>query len=68
MTLSVKKVINLYNSYTLGPQLRNFNTDFTLSNCLKLTKNADSGEYKYTGYGLGSDSRGEYSFPNASAG
>ena len=29
-----KKVINLYISYRLGPQLRNSNTDFTLSNCL----------------------------------
>ena len=40
-----QKVINLYISYTLGPQLRNLNTDFTLGNCLfgsvKLTKNAD---------------------------
>ena len=34
-TISVPKiVINIYVSYTLGPQLRNFNTDFTLSNCL----------------------------------
>ena len=40
-----QKVINLYISYTLGPQLRNLKTDFTLGNCLfrsvKLTKNAD---------------------------
>ena len=28
-----KKVINLYISYTQGPQLRNLNTDFILSNC-----------------------------------
>ena len=27
-----KKVINLYISCTLGPQLRNLNTDFTLGN------------------------------------
>ena len=40
-----KKVINLYISYTINPQLRNLNTDFTLGHCLfgsvKLTKNAD---------------------------
>ena len=40
-----KKVINLYIAYTLGLQLRNLNTDFTLGNSLfgsvKLTKNAD---------------------------
>ena len=29
-----KKVLNLYISYTLRPQLRNFNTGFPLSNCL----------------------------------
>ena len=41
----VKKVINLYISYTLGPQSITLNTDFTLLNCLfgslKLTKNGD---------------------------
>ena len=40
-----KKVINLYISYILHPQLRNLNTDFKLGNCLfgsvNLTKNAD---------------------------
>ena len=29
-----KKVIKLYIFYTLNPQLRNLNTDFTLGNCL----------------------------------
>ena len=45
-----KKVINLYISYTLSPQLRNLNTYFTLGNYLfgsvKLTKNADLDKYK----------------------
>ena len=49
-----KTVINLYISYTQGPQLENLNIDFTLGNCLfgsvKLTKNADQDKYKYTGY------------------
>ena len=44
----LKKVINIYISYTLGLQLRNFTTTFTLSNCLcgsvKLTKNTDLDE------------------------
>ena len=65
-----KKVINLYISYTLGPQLRNFNTNFTLSNCLfgslKLTKNADLDKYKFTRYGIGFDSFGEYSLHDGS--
>ena len=67
-----KKVISLYISYTLGPQLRNFNTDFTLSNCLfgsvKLTKNVDLDKYKFTGYGIGFDSCGEYSLSDGSVG
>ena len=44
----LKKVVNIYISYTLGLQLRNFITTFTLSNCLcgsvKLTKNTDLDE------------------------
>ena len=65
-----KKLINLYISYTLGPQLRNLNTDFTLGSCLfgsvKLTKNADLGKYKYTGYNIGFDSCSEFLFTDGS--
>ena len=61
-----KKVINLYISYTVGSKLRNLNTAFTLTNCLfgsvKLTKNADLDKYKYSGWGIGFDSRSEFSF------
>ena len=43
-----EKVINLYISYTLGPQLRRLNTEFTLGHRLfgsvKLSKNADLGK------------------------
>ena len=59
-------IINLYNSYTLGSQLRNLNTDFTLGNCLfgsvKLNRNADLDKYKYTDYSIGFDSRSEFLF------
>ena len=65
-----KKVINLYISYTLGLQLRNLNTDFTLGSCLfgsvKLTKNADLDKYKYTGYGMEFDSCSEVLFTDGS--
>ena len=65
-----KKVRNLYIYYTLGPQLRNLNTDFTLGNRLfgsvKLTKNADLDKYKYSGYGIGFDLRSEFSLPDGS--
>ena len=59
-----------FESYTLGPRVRNSNTDFTLSNCLfgsvKLTKNADLDKYKYTGYGMGFDSCSEVLFTDGS--
>ena len=67
-----KKVINLYICYTLGPQLRNLNTDFTLGICLfgslKLTRNAGLDKYTYTSYGIGFDSRSEYLFRDVSYG
>ena len=52
--------------------LRDLNTDFTLNNCLfgsvKLTKNADPEKYKYSGYGIGFDSRSEFLFTDGSMG
>ena len=67
---TTKKVINLSISYTLGPQLKNTNTDFTLRNCLfgsvKLAKNADPDKYRYNGYGIGFDSISEFSFTDGS--
>ena len=45
--------------------LRDLNTDFTLNNCLfgsvKLAKNDNLEKYKYSSYGLGFDSRSEFS-------
>ena len=68
----LKNVINLYIFYTLGPQLRNLSADFKLGNCLfgsvKLTKNADLDKCKYTGFGIGFDSRSEFSLPDGSYG
>ena len=67
-----KNVINIHLSYTLNPWLRNLNTDFTLNNSLlgsvKLTKNADLDECKYSSYGIGFDSRSEFSFTDGSMG
>ena len=63
-----KRVINLYISDTLNPQLRNLNTDLKLGDCLfgsvKLTKIADLDRYKYSGYGIGFDSRSKFSLPD----
>ena len=50
----------------LNPWLRNLNTDFTLDNWLfgsvKLTENADPDKYKYSGCGIGFDSRSKFLF------
>ena len=61
LLLKKKSISKIYIFLTkLGPQLRNTNTDFTLSNCLfrslGLTKNADRDKCKYNGYGIGFDS------------
>ena len=56
--------LNIYIVYELDSNLNNF--DPALENCLpdavKLTKNADIEKYKYTGYGIGFDSRGTFYF------
>ena len=65
-------MISLYISYTLGPQLRNLNTDFKLYNCsfgsVKLTKIAALDKYKYSGYGIGFNSRSEFPLPDGTMG
>ena len=67
-----KTVIDLYISNTLGRQLINLNTDFTLGNCffgsVKLTKNADPDKCKYTNYSIGFDSRSEFLLTDGSYG
>ena len=44
----------------------------TLENCLfgavKLTKNSDIDKYKYSGYGIGFDAKGTFSFPGGGIG
>ena len=68
----LKKVINLYISYTLNQQLRNLKTDFTLGNCLfrsaRLTKNVDLDKYKYSCHRIGFISCSEFSLPDGSMG
>ena len=67
---SILKTVNLYFCYTLDRQSRDLDTDFTLGNSLfgsvKLTKSAD--KYKYSDYGIGFDSRSQFSFTNGSMG
>ena len=53
-----KIVINLYIFYTLNPWL----TKNCLFGSVKLNKNANPYKYKFSDYGLGFDSRSEFSF------
>ena len=54
--------------YKLSSNLNNF--DFALEDCLfgavKVTKNADIDNYKYSEYGIGFDSRGTFLFHDGS--
>ena len=58
--------------YELDSWSWDLGTDFTLGGCLfggvKLTKSADSDKYSYSGYGIGFDTRIEYSLPDSSVG
>ena len=63
--------MNIYIVYELGASSSNFK-DPTLKNCLfvavTLTKNADIDKYGYSGYGIGFDRRGSFSFPSGGFG
>ena len=63
-------IVNIYVAYRLAPATKD--SSVTLQNCLfgavKLTKNADIYQYKYTGYDIGFDSRGSFSHPSGEHG
>ena len=65
------KKISFYIVYELRISNSNIN-DPTLQNCLfgsvTLTKNVDIDKYKYSGYGLGFDRKGSFSFPGGGFG
>ena len=60
------KVVNIYIVYSLGASSSNY-SDPAIKNCLfgavTLTKKADIDKYRYSGYGIGFDRRGSFSFP-----
>ena len=66
-----RKVVNIYIIYELGASSSHIN-DPTLKNCLfaavTLTKNTDIDKYGYSGYGIGFDRRGSFSFPGGGYG
>ena len=61
-------IVNIYTVYKLSANPNNY--DFTSENCLfvsvSLTKNNDTDNYKYSGYGIGFDSKGRFLFPDGS--
>ena len=58
-------IVNIYIVYRLAPAI---NSGVTLQNCLfgavKLTINADTDKYKYSGYGTRFGSRGSFTHPS----
>ena len=65
VTFNHKKVVNIYTVYEISKNI-NISSCPTLENCLfgavSLTKNADIDKYKYSGYGIGFDRHGSFSF------
>ena len=70
-TFTHNKILNIYIVYELGASSSHI-SDPTLKSCLfgavALTKNADIDNYKYSGYGIGFDRRGSFSFPSGGFG
>ena len=67
ITYTPQTIVNIYIVYEITK--KNSISDYpTLENCLlssvKLTKNPDIDKYKYSGYGIGFDRKGEFSFGN----
>ena len=66
ITYNHRPIVNIYLVYRLIPGTKTLGV--TLENCLfgavKLTKNADIDKCKYSGYGIGYDSRGNFTHPN----
>ena len=66
-----KKIVNIYIVYEINVHATNYNYP-ALENCLfgavTLTKNADIDKYGYSGYGIGFDRKGSFSFPGAEYG
>ena len=71
ITYNHGKVVNIYILYSLGTSSSNYSNP-TIKNCLfgavTLTKNADIEKYGYSGYGIGFDRRGSFSFPGGGFG
>ena len=69
---TTENVVNFFIVYGLDSWPRDLNTDFTLGSSLfggiKLTKKADPDKHSYSGFGIGFDTREQYSLPDSSVG
>ena len=67
ITYNHGKSVNIYIVYEIKKTDNTTSSDPTLQNCLfwavTLTKNSDIDTYKYSGYGIGFDRKGNLSFP-----
>ena len=70
-TFNHKKVVNIYIVYEISKSI-NISDYLTLENCLfgavSLTKNAEIDRCGYSGYGIGFDRHGSFSFPGTGLG
>ena len=70
ITFNHKKTVNIYIIYDLKSNLNDFYP--TLQNCLfgsvNLTKNSHIDKYGYSGYGIGFNSKGTFSYPSGEIG
>ena len=66
------KSVNIYIVYEINKTDNTTSSDPTLGNCLfggvNMTKNADINKYKHSGYGIGFDRTGSFSFPVTGSG
>ena len=66
ITYTHGKIVNIYIVYEISKSI-NISDYPTLENCLfdavSLPKNADIDKYAYSGYGIGFDRHGSFSFP-----
>ena len=62
----MEKVVNIYIAYELGASSSHINDPtikIYLFGAVTLTKNVDIDKYRYSGYGIGFDRKGSFSFP-----
>ena len=66
VTYNCGPIVNIYIVYRLTSDTKD--SSITLQNCLfgavKVTKNLDIDKYKYSGYGIGFDSKGSFTHPS----